>query len=102
MIMAKNIIIGVENGKYKDKQSGQEVPFIILHIVKRNLRCCGFCTEQLRLYDGNPAYDAVLNSVKGELTQLVNRYISIERGGKGYIENLDFGDKVDDAVMIEV
>lgn len=100
--MAKSIIIGVEKGEYKDKESGNLIPYIVLHLAKRNIRCAGISTEQLRLYESNPAYDAVLNSVKGDCTQLVNRYITIDRGNKGYIENIEFGDKDDDAVLIEV
>lgn len=100
--MAKTIIIGVENGQYKDKDTGNIVPFIVLHLAKKNSRCCGISTEQLRLYDGNPNKAYVENAVKGDLTQLVNRYVTIERGAKGYIEDIELGDKVDDAVLIEV
>lgn len=100
--MSKTIILGAETGRYKDKETGDMIPFVVLHLAKKNMRCCGICTEQLRAYEDNPAYDAILNAVNGDLTQHVNRYVTIDRGTKGYIENIEFGDKVDDAVVIEV
>lgn len=101
--MAKQIIIGVESGTYKNKQTGELDDYVVLHTVKKNMRCAGIATEELWFgKEYRNGYDTVHGECNGDFTQLVNRYVSIERGSRGFIEDMEFGDKADDAVMIEV
>lgn len=101
--MAKQIIIGVENGKYKNKQTNEQDDYVVLYVAKRNMRCCGIAAEQLWFgKEYQNGYDTVIGACNGDLTQLVNRYINIERGSRGFIEDMEFGEKADDAVLIEV
>lgn len=101
--MAKQIIIGVETGTYKDKETGEQGTQVTLYTAKRNMRCAGYAMEKLWFGSTkNNGYDRVASFCNGDFTDLVNRYVEISRGERGYLEDISFLEKCDDAVLIEV
>lgn len=89
--MSKEIIIGVDSIRYKDKESGVMVDAISLHTVKRNMSTVGVATEQIWIDNVKraPAYEMFLGYCSGDTKKLINVQIDVSRGNRGFIENIE-------------
>lgn len=101
--MSKEIIIGVDSVRYKDKESGNMIDAINLHTVSRNLKTVGFATNTIwidaaRLYS---AYEMFMDYCQCDTRQLLNLLIDVSRGNRGYLENIEIVRVCPDSVLIE-
>lgn len=89
--MSKEIIIGVDNVRYKDKESGAMVDALNLHTVKKNLKTVGVCTTTIWVdtVKQPQAYEMFVNYCKGDVSRLLNLQIDVSRGNRGFLEDLE-------------
>lgn len=101
--MSKEIIIGVDSVRYKDKESGNMIDAINLHTVGRNLKTVGFATNTIWIDASRlaPAYEMFMEFCECDTRKLLNLLIDVSRGNRGYLENIEIVKPVQDSVLIE-
>lgn len=101
--MSKEIIIGVDSIRYKDKESGNMIDAINLHTVSRNLQTVGFATNTIWIGADRQAsaYEMFMDYCKCDTRNLLNLYVDVSRGNRGYLENIEIIKPVPDSVLIE-
>jgi hypothetical protein len=89
--MSKEIVIGVDSVRYKDKESGVMVDALNLHTVKKNLKTVGVCTATIWIDNVKQpqAYEMFVNYCKGDVSRLLNLQIDVSRGNRGFLEDLE-------------
>lgn len=89
--MSKEIIIGVDNVRYKDKASGNMVDALKLYTVNRNLSTVGICSSTIWI-DCNrlpQAYEMFVHYCNGDISKLINVQIDVSRSNRGFLENIE-------------
>ena len=100
--MSKSYIVGVRTGSYTDKKTGELVDFVELQLVKKLATCIGHATEQIYINSGSPLYGFLLGEVGKKVSgfgDLIGRYVTIERSTKGFVTDVELGDKKPDDVI---
>lgn len=102
--MSREIIVGVDNVRYKDKESGTMIDALNLHTVKKNLKTVGVCTETIWIDSVKipQAYDMFVNYCKGDVSRLLNLQIDVSRGNRGFLENLEIIGTKESAALFDL
>ena len=101
--MSKEIIIGVDSVRYKDKESGAMIDAVNLHTVSKNLKTIGYATNTIWIDAGRlaQAYEMFMNYCECDNRKLCGLLIDVSRGNRGYLENIEIIKPVPDSVLIE-
>lgn len=95
----KMLVIGSSKVVFPDKKTGEVHDAIVLDVAKNNVNYYGKATESFFIVDTSPLYAHVIEACKVSVQDLTGYFIDVDKNNKGYLDNIEFLEKSQDAVI---